>query len=382
VYFLDRGLMAPGHVWNKEAVGKKRQSAARYLVPANQPPDTAKLLDDVRGLIEAGRAHIAQAVNAGMVLLYWSIGDRIRREILGARRAAYGDEVIDALSRQLAAEYGRGFGRTNLFNMVHFAEVFPDRQIVQTLSGQLGWSHFQLLLPLRDPLQRDFYAEMCRLERWSVRTLKARIGGMLFERTAIAKKPEQVARREIAALREQDQLSADLVFHDPYVLDFLRLEGAYSEEDLERAILRELEAFLLELGGDFSFVARQKRITVDAEDYYLDLLFFHRRLHRLVAIELKLDKFKAADKGQMELYLRWLDRYDWRPGEEAPVGLILCGEKSAGHVELLELEASGIRVAEYLTELPPRPLLERKLSEAIQAARRRLTDMTDAVPEG
>ena len=355
-------------------MGKKRKKNARQLRGAGKPPDAARLLTDLRALIEAGRSQIAQAVNAGMVLLYWSIGDRINREILGERRAKYGEEIIDSLSRKLTAEYGRGFSRTNLFNMVLFADTFTERQIVQTLSGQLGWSHFQLLVPLKDPLKRDFYAEMCRLERWSVRTLKAKINGMLFERTAIAKKPEEVARREIATLRSEDRLTPDLVFRDPYVLDFLRLEGAYSEEDLERAILRELEAFLLELGSDFSFVARQKRITVDNEDYYLDLLFFHRRLRRLVALELKLHKFQAADKGQMELYLRWLDRHERRPGEEAPIGLILCAGKTAEHVELLELEASGIRVAEYLTELPPRPLLEQKLHDAIALARERLTD--------
>ena len=237
----------------------------------------------------------------------------------------------------------------------------PIAEIVQTLSGQLAWSHFQLLIPLDDALKRDFYAEMCRLERWSVRTLRAKIGKMLYERTAIAKKSEEVIRRDLQTLREEDRLTPDLVFRDPYVLDFLKLHDSFSEADVEQAILRELEAFLLELGNDFSFVARQKRITVDDQDYYLDLLFYHRGLRRLVAVELKLDKFQAADKGQLELYLRWLDRHDRRPGEEAPIGLILCAGTSAEHVELLELEASGIRVAEYLTELPPRPLLERKL---------------------
>jgi predicted nuclease of restriction endonuclease-like (RecB) superfamily len=190
----------------------------------------------------------------------------------------------------------------------------------------------------------------------------------------VAKKSESVIERELQSLRDEDRLTADLVFRDPYLLDFLKLHDSYAEGDVEAAILRELEAFLLELGGDFSFVARQKRITVDNEDYYLDLLFFHRRLRRLVATELKLGKFQAADKGQMELYLRWLDQHDRRPGEESPIGLILCAGKSAEHVELLELEASGIRVAEYLTELPPRPLLEQKLHEAIALARRRLAD--------
>lgn len=351
---------------------KKRKKKTGALTPSETSADATALLHDLRALIEAGRTQVARAVNTGMVLLYWSVGDRIRREILDEKRAAYGEQIVSTVSAQLAAEYGRGFGRRNVFRMIRFAEVLPDRQIVQTLSGQLGWCHFLELLPLDNSLKRDFYAEMCRLERWSVRTLRAKIGHMLFERTAIAKRSDEVIRRDLQALREEDRLTPDLVFRDPYVLDFLRLHDTFHEADVEQAILRELEAFLLELGNDFSFVARQKRITVDDEDYYLDLLFYHRGLRRLVAVELKLDKFKAADKGQMELYLRWLDRYDRRPGEEAPIGLILCAGKSAGHVELLELEASGIRVAEYLTELPPRPLLERMLADAIAHARRRL----------
>ena len=360
---------------------KKRKKKTGALVPIETPADTTALLRDLRALIDAGRTQVARAVNAGMVLLYWSVGDRIRREILGEKRAAYGEQIVAALSAQLTAEYGRGFSRFALSRMVKFAERFPDREIVAALSQQLGWSHIMELLPFDDPLKRDFYAEMCRLERWSLRTLRAKIGHMLYERTAIAKRSEEVIRRDLQALRQEDRLTPDLVFRDPYVLDFLRLHDSFHEADVEQAILRELEAFLLELGNDFSFVARQKRITVDDEDYYLDLLFYHRGLRRLVAMELKLDKFKAADKGQMELYLRWLERHDRRPGEEAPVGLILCAGKSAGHVELLELEASGIRVAEYLTELPPRPLLERKLEDAIALARRRLVARMESEPE-
>ena len=209
--------------------------------------------------------------------------------------------------------------------MLRFAEAFPDQRIVRTLSEQLAWCHFLELLPFDDSLKRDFYAEMCRLERWSVRTLRAKIGNMLFlERTAIAKRSEEVTSAgSCRGLRDEDRLTPDLVFRDPYVLDFLQLHDSFYEADVEQAILRDLEAFLLELGNDFSFVARQKRITVDAQDYYLDLLFYHRGLRRLVAMELKLDKFQAADKGQMELYLRWLDRHDRRTGEEAPIGLIL-----------------------------------------------------------
>jgi predicted nuclease of restriction endonuclease-like (RecB) superfamily len=212
---------------------------------------------------------------------------------------------------------------------------------------------------------------MCRLERWSVRTLRDKIRGMMYERTAIAKRPAKVIRADPDALRDEDRLTPDLVFRDPYVLDFLRLPSDFRESDLEQAILRELETFLLELGGDFAFVARQKRMTVDRRDYYLDLLFYHRRLRRLVAVELKLGAFEAGDKGQMELYLKWLKKHEWREGEAEPIGLLLCAGKTDEHVELLELEASGIRVGEYLTGLPPRQLLQRKLHDAIRLAEHR-----------
>jgi predicted nuclease of restriction endonuclease-like (RecB) superfamily len=195
---------------------------------------------------------------------------------------------------------------------------------------------------------------------------------MLFERTAISKKPEDLVKQEIAALRDEDKLTPDLVFRDPYFLDFLGLKDTYSEKDLEAAILREMEGFILELGAGFSFIARQKRITVDDEDYYLDLLFFHRKLKRLIAIELKLGKFKAAYKGQMELYLRWLEKYEKEPGEETPLGLILCAGKASEQIELLQLHNSGIKVAEYMTELPERKLLEQKLHKAVEMARKRL----------
>jgi len=335
-------------------------------------PDSIKLLGDLRTIIDAGRDAVARAVNAGLVLVYWSVGDRIRREILGEKRAKYGEEIVQTVSGQLTAEYGKGFSRFAVARMIQLSERFPNQKIVAAMSQQLGWSHFMEIIPFEDDLKRDFYAEMCRLERWSVRTLRDRIRGMMYERTAIAKRPAKVIRADLDALRDEDRLSPDLVFRDPYVLDFLRLPADFQESDLEQAILRELETVLLELGGDFAFVARQKRMTVDQKDYYLDLLFFHRRLRRLVGVELKLGVFEATDKGQMELYLRWLKKHEWRGGEDEPIGLILCAGKSAEHVELLELEASGIRVAEYLTGLPSRQLLQQKLHDAIQMAKRRI----------
>ena len=330
------------------------------------------LLADVRSMIEQTRAGVAQAVNAGMTSLYWRIGKRIQSEILQGQRADYGKEIVATLSRQLVSRFGTGFSEKSLRRMMQFAEVFPDREIVATLWRQLGWSHFKELLPLKEPLQRGFYAEMCRVERWSVRTLRDKIGSMLYERTAISRKPEEVARAELAQLREDDRLTPTLIFKDPYVLDFLGLNDRYLERDLEDAILREIETFLLELGDGFAFLGRQKRIQIDSDDFYLDLLFYHRHLRRLIAIELKLGDFKAEYKGQMELYLRWLAKHEQQPGEESPLGLILCAGKKEEQIELLELGQSGIHVAEYLTVLPPRALLQEKLHAAIETSRARL----------
>ena len=349
-----------------------RKETGTQVAKTDNKPISGNLLSDIRRLIETARQNVAVAVNTGLTILYWQIGSRIRQDILKEKRAEYGREIVVTLSRQLAVEYGKGFSRRNLFNMIRFAEVFSDKRIVHALSAQLTWTHFREIIYLDDSLQRDFYAEMCRIERWNTRTLKSKIQGMLYERTAISKKPEKLIEKDLAALREEDRLTPDLVFRDPYFLDFLGLKDTFSEKDLETAILREMESFILEFGVGFSFVARQKRITVDNEDYYLDLLFFHRKLKRLIAIELKLGKFKAAYKGQMELYLRWLEKHEKEPGEETPLGLILCAGKTSEHIELLQLDKSGIKVAEYMTELPKRELLEQKLHKAVETARKRL----------
>lgn len=330
------------------------------------------LLKDLRELIAAVRQDVARQVNSALVLLYWRVGNRIRQDILREKRAEYGEQIVATLSQQLMKEFGPGFTARNLANMVRFAEVFPDEKILHTLCAKLSWSHFRLIIYLEDDLKRDFYTEMCRLEGWSVRTLEKKISGMLFERTALSKKPDELIRHELDKLRAEDKLTPDLVFRDPYFLDFLGLKDRYLEKDIEDAIMREMENFILELGVGFTFVARQKRIQVDNDDYYLDLLFYHRGLRRLVAIDLKLGDFRPADKGQMELYLRWLAKYEQKPGEEAPIGLILCAGKKKETVELLELEKSSIRVASYWTEVLPRELLQKKLHEAIQHARARL----------
>jgi predicted nuclease of restriction endonuclease-like (RecB) superfamily len=326
----------------------------------------------VRRLIVEARHQTAVAVNLGLTALYWQIGQRIRHEVLGTERAAYGEQILVTLSRQLMAEYGRGYSEKNLRRMVQFAEAFAEEQIVVMLSRQLSWSHFSALLPLAQPFQREFYAEMCRIEGWSVRTLRERIDSMLYERTALSKQPEALIREELALLRNRGDVTPALVLKDPYILDFLGLVDRFHERDLEDAILRELETFLLELGSGFSFVARQKRIQLDGDDFYIDLLFYNRKLKRLVVVELKQGSFKPEYKGQMELYLRWLDRYETEPGEETPLGIILCAGKNTEQIELLELSAAGIHVAEYLTVLPAPEILREKLHQAIETARLRL----------
>ncbi|MBV6403608.1 MAG: putative nuclease YhcG [Flavobacteriales bacterium] len=343
----------------------KRATAKRTPTVAKKP-----LLHDIRGLIESARQHVAQTANATLTMLYWHVGERIGREVLKDRRAEYGERIVVSLSRQLVQEYGKGFGVSALTRMVKFSEAFPDQRIVATLSQQLTWSHFVEILPLKQPLEREFYAEMCRIERWSVRTLRERIGSQMYLRTAIAKKPENVVKAELGQLREDGRMTPDLVFRDPYMLDFLGLPQDHSERDLELAILREMERMLLELGTGFAFVARQKRIPVDDEDFHLDLLFYHRHLKRLVAVDLKLEKFKPSHKGQMELYLNWLDRHERAAGEEAPIGLILCASAGAEQVELLDLNASNIRVAEYRAHIPDTKLLQKQLHRAVLLARK------------
>ena len=332
---------------------------------------TTPLLAELRSLIEQARQQVAQAANSALTLLYWQVGDRIRSEVLREGRAAYGKEIFATVSQELVQSYGKGFSASALSRMVQFSEAFSDQQLVVTLAQQLSWSHFVEILPLSEALERDFYAEMCRLERWSVRTLRERIGSQLYLRTAIAKRPEAVISAELGQLRAGRQMSPEMVFRDPYMLDFLGLPDGYNERDLESAILRDMERFLLELGAGFSFVARQKRISVGADDFYLDLLFFHRHLRCLVAVELKLEKFAPAHKGQMELYLRWLDRHERAEGEAQPIGLILCASADAAQVELLDMDSANIRVAKYTKQLPDRQVLQAHLHRAVALARAR-----------
>ncbi|MFH5249900.1 YhcG family protein [Burkholderia semiarida] len=341
----------------------------RRKVVVASPVATRTLLGNIRALIEAARQRAASAVNSELTMLYWRIGWLVHVEVLAGKRADYGEEVLPTLAAQLTKDYGGGFAVKNLRRMVQFAVTFPDERIVVSLIRQLSWTHFIALIPLKDPRQRDYYAQMANVERWSVRTLRERIDSMLYERTALLRKPDALIAAELATMRDAQRMSPSLIMRDPYILDFLGLRDTWQEGDLETAIIREMEAFLLELGAGFTFVARQKRIQIDDEDFHLDLLFYNRKLRRLVAVELKVGEFKAAYKGQMELYLRWLDRHEREADEAPPLGIILCTGKKSEQIELLELDKSGIHVAEYLTALPPRAVLTERLQQAMQRAR-------------
>lgn len=330
------------------------------------------IAQEIITLIQQAKQRAAMAVNSELTLLYWHIGQRINQAVLGGERADYGKQIVTNLAKQLAAQFGRGWSAQQLRHCMKFAECYTDEPIVSALRRQLSWTHIKTLIYIDDPLKRDFYSQMAICEHWSTRTLDERIGAMLFERTAISKQPDETIRAELAALREQGLFNEQLLLKDPYLLDFLDLNDRYLEKDLEDAILRDIEQFLLEMGAGFTFIARQKRIQIDEDDFYIDLLFYNRKLKRLVAIDLKTEKFKHAHKSQMELYLRWLAKYEQEADEQPPIGIILCSSKKQEQIELLELDKSGIHVAEYLTVLPAIDVLKEKLHHATQAAKLRL----------
>ncbi len=321
----------------------------------------ANLLKELAQLIEQSQQQVVAQANSTLTLLFWQVGKRINEDILQNKRADYGKRIVSTLSAQLRTKYGRNFELGNLRRMMQFAEQFPDLQIVATLSRQLSWSHFRELIPLKSQEAKLFYAKASATQALGIRELRKQISTKTFERSSIAN-----------LQNTGNHPAIHNTFKDPYFLDFLGLQNTYLEKDLEAAILRELEAFILELGKGFAFVERQKRMIIDGEDFHLDLLFYHRNLKRLVAVELKLGKFEAKHKGQMELYLKWLNRYEKQEGELPPVGLILCAESSREQVELLEMHKDGIMVAEYWTELPPKKELEQKIHSILIEARERI----------
>lgn len=330
------------------------------------------LMQDLRQIVDQARIHVATTANYELTMMYWHIGERINLEVLDNQRAEYGKQIVATVARQLQDEYGKkGFDEKSIRRMMQFANLFPDEQIVAPLARQLSWSHFQIVMPIKDDLQREFYMTMAASQNWSKRMLQKEIDGMLYERTAISGKPDEFIKKELSTLRKDNVMSPDLVFKSPYFLEFTGLKGMYSEKSLEDCLVAHLEQFIIELGNGFSFVARQKRIIIDGEDFYLDLLFYHRRLHRLIAIDLKKGRFKAQYKGQMELYLRWLEENEMEPGEESPLGLLLCTEGSEEQIELLQLDKAGIKVAQYLTELPPRNVLMHQIQKSLEVAKAR-----------
>jgi predicted nuclease of restriction endonuclease-like (RecB) superfamily len=330
------------------------------------------LIKDLRQIIEQARGHVAATANYELTMMYWHLGERINREVLGNQRAEYGKQIVAQVATQLQEDYGKkGFEIRNIRRMMQFAALFPQEQIVSQAATQLTWSHFMEVLPLKNDIAREFYITLAASERWGRNRLRKEIDGMLFERTAIATKPDELIKKELSTLRDNDVMSPDLVFKSPYFLEFTGLKGMYSEKSLEDCLIAHLEQFIIELGNGFTFVARQKRMIIDGEDFYLDLLFYHRRLHRLIAIDLKKGRFKAQYKGQMELYLRWLEKNEMEPGEESPLGLLLCTEGGEEQIELLQLDKSGIKVAQYMTELPPREVLIRQIQKSLEAAKAR-----------
>lgn len=337
--------------------------------------NSSKLFQDVCKLIDSARSRVASTANLEMTLLYWHIGERVNKDFLDGQRADYGKQIVTQLATELQNVYGtKGFEARSIRRMMQFAKLFPDIQIVSQAATQLSWSHFIELLSLNEEIKREFYMTLAMHENWGRDLLRSKIDGLLYERTLLSGKPDEMVKKELSGLRNGSPVSPDLVFKSPYFLEFTGLKGMYSEKGLEDSLIATLEQFLMELGNGFSFVERQKRMIIDGEDFYLDLLFYHRKLKRLIAIELKIDRFKAAYKGQMELYLRWLDKFERQKGEESPLGLILCTEGGNEQIELLQLDKTGIKVARYYTELPDKKLLEEQLQQSLQLARMKFLD--------
>jgi len=324
------------------------------------------LYNNIKTIIDTSKQEAVVQVNKTMVISYWEIGEHLKTEILKDERAVYGQEIVKQMSEKLTLEYGRGYSRSNLERMMRFYTAFSNKEICATLSHKLSWSHFVEFIKIKDELKREFYIAMCSTERWNVRTLRERVNSMLFERTAISKKPEETIRKDLQLLTQNNKMSTELFLKDPCLLDFLELQDSFSEKDLESAILKELEKFILEFGSDFAFLSRQQRIQIGNNDYVMDLLFYHRKLKRLVLIELKLGEFVPQYKGQVELYLKWLSKYEKQEGEQEPIAIILCASKDSEVVELMDLETDNIHVSEYWLKLPPKDVLERKLHRAIE----------------
>ena len=326
------------------------------------------LFGGVTEIIDNARKQTAVYVNAQASMTYWNVGKYIIDDMEYQTYSAYGNKILATLSQRLMARYGKGYTYSALTRMMRVARVYSDKEMFAKLSQTLTWSYFIELITISDDTKRLFYQQMGIAEHWSVPQLRAKQDAMTYERSLIAVKPED----EIVKTHEKvtpTHVEPDVVFRNSYILDFLGLSGYYTEEELEDAIAKQLENFILELGQGFAFLERQKLFTIDGTDYYLDLLFYHRKLKRLVAIDLKLGKFKPQYKGQMELYLKYMQKYDMQPGEESPIGLLLCSEGNTEHIELLMLDEDDIKVGQYLTSLPDKQWFVDKLNRSLLIAK-------------
>jgi predicted nuclease of restriction endonuclease-like (RecB) superfamily len=346
---------------------KKLTTTSKKLIEQH----SKKLFVQIAALINTSKENVSRSVNQELTMLNWQIGKHID-ETLANTDENYGLAIVATLSPLLIHQFGKGYTTSSLHRIRRFYNAFPKIKIVATLSPLLSWSHFIELTNVKNDIARSYYTELCKIEHWNVRALRDRINTMLFERTALSKKPEKLIRQEIKQLQTQKKFTENIVFRDNYLLDFLDLRDVYSEKDLETAIIVELQKFILEIGNDFAFLNRQKRMIIDGEDYSLDLLFYHRGLNRLVAIELKLGKFKHSYKSQMELYLRWLEKYEMRQHEELPIGLILCADNKTEIMELLMIDEKRIRIANYATEMPEAKIIQKKLQKAISNAKAKI----------
>ncbi|MDR2716713.1 MAG: PDDEXK nuclease domain-containing protein [Treponema sp.] len=328
------------------------------------------LFTHVSKIIEKRKNRAGMYANREVTLMYWEIGRYIGSVLLGGERAEYGKKILATLSQELLKKYGQAFDIHNIRRMIRFAEKFSSLRIVTELASQLSWSHFLELLPLETEEARMYYINEAATRQLGTKELRRQISRKAYERKEIAN----------SRFKETSKVPFN-VFKDPYILDTLGLKENFLEADLEKAILTELESFILEFGHGFTFIERQKRMTMDGDDFTLDLLFYHRILKRLVAVELKIGKFVPQYKGQMEFYLKWLNRYERQDDENEPIGIILCTKASRNQIELMELDKSGITVAEYWTNLPPKTEFERKIKEILIEAQERL-ERRKSLPKG
>jgi predicted nuclease of restriction endonuclease-like (RecB) superfamily len=326
-------------------------------------------------LLESARHTASKAVNSVMTATYFEIGRRIvELEQSGNHKADYGEQLMERLAEDLTYRFGRGFGRSNIFQMrsfyvvyAHLAKplksIFRPEQKIQTLSGlfPLSWSHYVRLLGVRDPEARRFYEEEALRGGWSIRQLDRQISSMFYQRALLSRNKAAMLTKNVKPL-PGDVVTPDEEVKDPLVLEFLNLKDEYSERDLEDALIRHLETFLLELGSDFAFVGRQRRLRIGDQWFRVDLIFFHRRLRCLIIVDLKLGKFTHADAGQMHIYFNYAREHWTHPDENPPVGLILCDEKSDAVVHYtLENLPNKVLAAEYKTVLPEERLLVEEL---------------------